>query len=51
LDNSIKLTWTDKQIDWLTFRANYILLKQSGSIYNGDVYDRAAHPTGVAASV
>jgi hypothetical protein len=37
-DNSIKLTWTDKQIDWLTFRANYTLLKQSGSIYNGDVY-------------
>jgi hypothetical protein len=37
-DNSIKLTWTDREIDWLTFRANYTLLKQSGSIYNGDVY-------------
>jgi hypothetical protein len=37
-DNSIKLTWTDREIDRLTFRANYTLLKQSGSIYNGDVY-------------
>jgi hypothetical protein len=37
-DNSIKLTWTDREIDWLTFRANYTFLKQSGSIYNGDVY-------------
>ena len=37
-DNSIKLTWTDRDIDWLTFRANYTFLKQSGSIYNTDVY-------------
>jgi len=37
-DNSIKLTWTEREIDWLTFRANYTLLKQSGGTYNGDVY-------------
>ena len=37
-DNSIKLTWTDREVDWLTFRANYTFLKQSGSIYNTDVY-------------
>lgn len=37
-DNSIKLTWTNREMDWLTLRANYTLLKQSGSIYNGDVY-------------
>jgi hypothetical protein len=37
-DNSIKLTWTDRDIDWLTFRVNYTFLQQSGSIYNGDVY-------------
>jgi Putative outer membrane beta-barrel porin, MtrB/PioB len=37
-DNSIKLTWIDKSLNWLTLRANYTYLNQSGNIYNGDVY-------------
>ena len=37
-DNSVQLTWINREIGWLNFRANYTLLKQSGSIYNGDVY-------------
>jgi hypothetical protein len=36
--NSIKLTWVDKVLDWLTFRANYTFRKQSGSLYNTEVY-------------
>jgi hypothetical protein len=37
-DNSIKLTWVDKSLDWLTLRANYTFLRQTGGIYNTDVY-------------
>jgi hypothetical protein len=37
-DNSIKLTWVDKVLAWLTFRANYTFLRQTGSVYNTDVY-------------
>ena len=37
-NNSIKLTWVDKVLDWLTFRANYTFRKQSGSLYNTEVY-------------
>jgi hypothetical protein len=37
-DSSVKLTWTDREIEWVTFRANYVFLNQSGGIYNGDVY-------------
>ena len=40
-DDSIKLTWVDKTSAWLTFRANYTFLLQTGSIYNTDVYDYA----------
>jgi hypothetical protein len=40
-DNSIKLTWVDKALDWLTFRANYTFLRQTGSVYNTDVYGYA----------
>ena len=40
-DNSIKLTWFDKTLKWLSFRANYTFLKQSGSVYDNDVYDYA----------
>jgi Putative outer membrane beta-barrel porin, MtrB/PioB len=37
-DSSVKLNWTDKSLDWLTFRFNYTYLKQSGSVYNSDPY-------------
>jgi putative beta-barrel porin MtrB/PioB len=40
-DNTIKLTWVDKTLQWLTFRANYTLLLQTGSLYSNDVYDYA----------
>jgi hypothetical protein len=38
-DNSIKLTWVDRALDWLTFRANYTYLNQSGDSYNFDPYE------------
>ncbi|HEY0746290.1 MAG TPA: MtrB/PioB family outer membrane beta-barrel protein, partial [Steroidobacteraceae bacterium] len=37
-NNSVKLTWVDKVLDWLTFRANYTFRKQSGSPYDTEVY-------------
>jgi hypothetical protein len=37
-DNRVKLSWTDKNLNWLTFRFNYTYLKQSGSVYNSDPY-------------
>ena len=37
-DNSIKLSWTDKTLSWLTLRLNYTVLIQSGSVYNLDPY-------------
>lgn len=37
--NSIKLTWVDRALDWLTFRANATWLKQNGDRYNYDPYD------------
>jgi hypothetical protein len=40
-DNTIKLTWVDKTLQWLTFRANYTFLLQTGSLYSNDVYDYA----------
>jgi hypothetical protein len=40
-DNTIKLTWVDKTLKWLTFRANYTFLLQTGSLYSNDVYDYA----------
>src|SRR6202789_4361893 len=40
-DDSIKLTWVDRTLQWLTFRANYSFLKQTGSVYNIDVYGYA----------
>jgi hypothetical protein len=36
--NSVKLTWVDKVLDWLTFRANYTFRRQSGSPYNTEAY-------------
>jgi hypothetical protein len=38
-DNSIKLTWVDRAVDWLTLRANYTFLRQSGDSYNYNPYD------------
>jgi hypothetical protein len=40
-DNTIKLTWVDKTLQWLTLRANYTFLLQTGSLYSNDVYDYA----------
>lgn len=40
-DNTIKLTWVAKTLPWLTFRANYAFLLQTGSLYSSDVYDYA----------
>ncbi len=40
-DDSIKLTWVDKSLGWVTFRANYTFLRQTGSVYNTDVYGYA----------
>ena len=37
-DNTIKLNWTDKSLNWVTLRFNYTFLKQSGSVYNSDPY-------------
>jgi len=38
-DNSIKLSWNSRTLDWLTFRANYTWLKRTGSEYNYDPYE------------
>ena len=40
-DDSIKLTWVDKTLQWITFRANYALLRQTGSVYDNDAYEYA----------
>jgi hypothetical protein len=37
-DHTIKVNWTDKSLNWLTFRFNYTFLKQTGSVYNSDPY-------------
>jgi hypothetical protein len=37
-DNSVKLSWTDRSVEWATFRFNYTYLNQSGSVYNSDPY-------------
>lgn len=38
-DNSIKLTWSNRALDWLTLRANYTYLDRSGSAYYYDPYE------------
>jgi len=38
-DNSVKLTWVNRAIDWLTFRANYTYLRQDGDRYDYDPYE------------
>jgi len=44
-DNSIKLTWVNRALDWLTFRANYTFLKQTGDGYDYDPYAFAFSPS------
>jgi hypothetical protein len=38
-DNSVKFTWVDKTLDWLTFRANYTYLRQTGDFYDQDIWN------------
>ena len=38
-DSSIKLTWVNRSLDWLTVRANYTYLRRSGDDYNFDPYE------------
>jgi len=38
-DNSVKLTWSNRALDWVTFRANYTWTRRSGSEYNEDPYE------------
>lgn len=38
-DHLVKLTWANRAFDWLTFRANYSYLRQSGDTYNFDPYE------------
>ena len=38
-DQRLKLTWANRSLDWMTFRANYQFLKQTGSDYDYDPYE------------
>jgi hypothetical protein len=38
-DDSLKLTWINRSIDWLTLRANVTHLEQSGDGYDANPYD------------
>jgi hypothetical protein len=38
-DSSLKITWVNRSLDWLTVRLNYTYLKQTGDTYNYDPYD------------
>lgn len=38
-DTSVKLTWMNRGIDWLTLRANYVYLRRDGDRYNYDPYE------------
>ena len=38
-DSTVKLTWNNRALDWLTFRANYSWTRRSGSEYNEDPYE------------
>lgn len=37
-DNSIKLTWVNRILEWATLRANYMYLRQNGNRYDYDPY-------------
>jgi hypothetical protein len=38
-DGSLKLSWTNRALDWLTLRANVTFLHQDGDRYDYDPYD------------
>ncbi|WP_417473424.1 MtrB/PioB family outer membrane beta-barrel protein [Luteimonas mephitis] len=38
-DNSLKISWHNRALDWLTFRANYTWLRRTGSEYDYDPYE------------
>ncbi|WP_242107341.1 MtrB/PioB family outer membrane beta-barrel protein [Luteimonas aquatica] len=38
-DHALKLTWNNRALDWLTFRANYTYLRRTGSEYDYDPYE------------
>jgi len=38
-DNTLKLTWNNRALDWLTFRANYTYMRRTGSEYDYDPYE------------
>lgn len=38
-DASLKLTWVNRALDWLTLRVNYTYLNQSGNAYESDPYE------------
>jgi len=38
-DNTIKLTWVNRAVDWLNVRLNYLWLERSGSDFNHDPFE------------
>lgn len=38
-DQALKLTWVNRALDWMTFRANYQYLDRSGGEYDYDPYE------------
>lgn len=38
-DHVFKLNWTNRGLDWFTFRANYVHLRRTGSEYEYDPYE------------
>jgi hypothetical protein len=38
-DRSVKFTWVNRALDWLTLRANYTYLQQDGDRYDYDPYE------------
>lgn len=38
-DSSIKLNWTNRGVDWLTLRANYVFFRRDGDRYDYDPYE------------
>ncbi len=38
-DNTVKLNWHNRALDWLTFRANYTYMRRTGSEYDYDPYE------------
>ena len=40
-NNELRVTWVNRRIDWLTLRANYTFMRQTGDPYNFDPYEYA----------